>query len=335
MPSNKTTRPEVFERDIDALIERRIKSDAEFAQALFYRLTSQCNLSISCDGYGVDRQVPHVGATGTIDLLVRAFSQRSGEIGCILLENKLDSSFTPTQPERYAASAAAMSRSGRPAISAICAPKDYLQKSKYLDCFQSQVSYEEFATWVDGDDRDLVKSAILRFLMPYEPDPDPNVRDFHEGYVNLIQQIAPEIIVKPNPNVTGERPEASRTIYFVTKKTLPRWNFLPTLRFSHQCWDSSAQSPSVKIMFDGWAKHETLLRKHSSALGNTHFYLRKAGRSLGLVRDTPRMDNKIPVGQQLNAVTSGIRAAAALRAWMYANETTLREWVAAIANDEA
>jgi hypothetical protein len=67
-----------------------------------------------------------------------------------------------------------------------------------------------------------------------------------------------------------------------------------------------------------------------SALGNTGLYLRRAGDSLGLVHDTPRMDNKRPVGAQMNAVEAGIRAAARLRAWMCANESILCEWANAV-----
>jgi hypothetical protein len=270
--------------------------------------------------------------SGTIDLMVRLLDRKSGETGRFLIENKLDSSFTPNQPERYASSAIAMCRQGRVSVPVICAPQHYLDKSKYLDSFHARVAYEDIATWLDGEDRALINSAILRFSMPYEPDPVPAVRDFHEGYENLVRERAPELIVKKNPNTGGERPAHSRTIYFDVKKSLPQWNFLPTLRFSHQCWDSSAPNPSVKIMFDGWAPHEAMLRKRSAPdLRNSGFYLRKAGRSLGLVCDTPRLDNVRPVSMQMDAVVKGIRAASALRVWVYSHEIVLRDWAGAVA----
>jgi hypothetical protein len=59
-------------------------------------------------------------------------------------------------------------------------------------------------------------------------------------------------------------------------------------------------------------------------------YLRKAGRSLGLVHDTPRLDNKRPISEQLEAATEGIRAAKKLSSWMYANEPALRSWAEAV-----
>jgi hypothetical protein len=329
--SQISRRPNVLERDVDEMLTRRLKSDPTFGRSLVHAIATKLGASLIYEKLGVDRQVRHEGANGTIDLLIRLFATASGETGRILIENKLDSSFTPNQPERYASSAVAMSRAGRPAVPIICAPAEYIKRSKYLGPFKAPIAYEEIANWLDGEDRALIEAAILRFSMPYEPDPVPEVRDFHEGYERLVRELAPELIVKPNPNTSGERPEASRTIYFIAKQSLPNYDFLPTQRFSHQCWDSSAASPSVKVMFDGWAAEETLLRRvGSEALGNTGLYLRKAGRSLGLVKDTPRMDNKRPVSAQMEAVVMGIRAAATLRAWMCANEATLREWASAV-----
>ncbi|MBL0404439.1 hypothetical protein JKG68_10710 [Microvirga aerilata] len=325
-------RPAVLERDVDALLIRRLRTDAGFAANLIDAVSRQAGIALACERVGIDAQVRHEGTSGTIDVLLRLFTERSGETGRILIENKLDSSFTPGQPERYESSAAAMSRSGRPAVPVICAPADYLKRSRHVGPFKAHISYENVCDWTDGEDALLMQAAIRRFAMPYEPDPVPEVQDFHEGYWQLVRELAPELIVKPNPNTGGERPEASRTVYFVTKKTLPGYDFLPTLRFSHQCWDASAPSASVKIMFDGWAAYEPLLQRRArEALGHTGLYLRRAGRSLGLVHDTPRLDNKRPVNTQLDAVASGIRAASKLRAWMFANEPTLREWASAVA----
>jgi hypothetical protein len=324
-------RPNVLEHQIDELIARRMKFDPMFAASLVNAVLEQVSTPIPYTGVGVDRQVRHEGAAGTIDLMVRLFDENAGETGRILLENKLDSSFTHSQPERYASSAVAMSRAGRTAVAAICAPAEYLKRSKYLDPFGARLAYEDIASWLDGPDRYRTEAAILRFSMPYEPDPVPEVMEFHEGYVLLAGEIAPDLVVKPNPNTGGERPETSRTIYFIVRQSLPSYDFLPTLRFSHQCWDSSAPSASVKVMFDGWAKYERLLRRVAApALANTPLYLRKAGRSLGLVCDTPRLDNKKPVRDQLQAVSAGIRAAATLRAWMFANEQVLQDWARAV-----
>jgi hypothetical protein len=89
-------------------------------------------------------------------------------------------------------------------------------------------------------------------------------------------------------------------------------------------------------MFDGWAAYEPHLRRSAlETLGNTPLYLRKSGRSLGLVHDTPQMDNKRPVSAQRDAVVKGIRAASILRAWVHANETILCHWASVVAQVRA
>jgi len=329
-PTSATARPSILESDVDAVLIRRLKSDSAFAASVIDAIRQQTGIDFVYDGIGVDAQSRHEGTSGTIDICVRLFQGRA-ERTRFLIENKLDSSFTANQPERYASSATAMSRADRPAIPIICAPAGYIAKSKYISPFRARISYEQVRDWLDGEDNVLLANAIRRFEMPYEPNPIPAVADFHEGYIRLVEQLAPELIVKVNPNPHGERPIDSRTIYFLTKKTLPLFPFLPTLRFSHQCWDKSAPSASVKVMFGGWARHEALIRKISApTLGNTGIYVRKAGDSLGLVIDTPRLSNTQPVASQLAAVSTGIRAAAALRSWMFANEAVLADWERAI-----
>ena len=119
----------------------------------------------------------------------------------------------------------------------------------------------------------------------------------------------------------------SRTIYFDTSRSLPRYDFLATLRFSHQCWDSGALSPSVKVMITGWASHAPAVsRIAADALRGGPIHIRAAGESLGLVINTPRMDNLKPVSRQVDAVLTGLRAASALRAWMFENSQELQRW---------
>ncbi len=329
---NFTSRPKIFERNIDDLLERLLLANAHFAANFIAAVAAEVRLRMIYDSLSIERQAPHSGVPGSIDLLICLHDAAdNAETGRLLVENKLDSGFTPNQPERYAASGMAMSRAGRPAIPVICAPAQYLARSKHTNPFKARISYETLASWVTNEEKEQLDAAIARFEMPYEPDPVPAVAEFFDGYVHLAREHAPELIIKSNPNSGGARPEGSRTIYFATSRSLPQYDFLPALRFSHQCWDSSASAPSVKVMFANWSRFETLLQRASAAdLSNTPLYLRAAGNSLGLVHDTPRMDNKRAVGTQLEAVVRGIRAAAAIRAWMYANEKVLRRWASLV-----
>lgn len=329
-------RPIIHEKDIDELIIRNLRDNKGFAKRF---ITAGCSIPIEFDVLRVDGQVPHYGVPGSIDIQVRLCNSSRVECGRLLVENKLNSGFTLNQPDRYAASATSLSKSRRPVFSVICAPSEYLEKSQNISPFNTKISYEDLASWLDSDDVDVLSQAILKFEMPYEPDPVPAVADFHDGYRELAAKIAPELIIKPNPNSSNARPEHSRTVYFDAKRSLPNYDFLPTLRFSHQCLDKAALAPSVKIMFEGWAKYEKLLKKEGAKdLAMSGLYIRRAGRretgSLGLTHDTKKMDNKKPVNQQYDAVVFGIRAATKLRAWMFVNEDVLHRWATAVAESE-
>lgn len=333
---NTAVRPAVYERDVDAVLAEALAREPRFQAFFVEAVENHVGCRLSFDGISVDRQVHHFGTRGSIDLAARLWTMDRRERALLLIEDKLDSSFTPDQPERYASSAAAASRAGHPAYAVLCAPAEYIRRSRHVSPFHAAISYEDIAMALQGEARAVIEHAIRRFEMPYEPDPVPAVAEFFRGYEEVARRHAPDLVIKSNPNSSDARPAASRTIYFVTKRTLPQYDFLPTLRFSHQCWDSGASSPSVKIMFDGWAVFGSLLRQVAKDdLALTGFYLRKAGRSLGLTRDTPRMDNTKPVGNQMEAVLQGLRAASALRAWMCSNEDVLRRWSTTVAEASA
>jgi hypothetical protein len=187
------------------------------------------------------------------------------------------------------------------------------------------------ARWLDGSDRKDLLAAIARFAMPYEPDPVPEVANFFDGYRQLVPIHAPDLVVQRQPNSGGVRPSGSNTIYFETSKCLPRYDFLPTLRFSHQCRDSGEPSASVKVMIAGWGRHfAKLARSARIDLSTGPIYIRPAGKSLGLVIDTPTMNNQRPVAGQINGVLTGLRAAMALRAWMFEHGEVLKAWGQAI-----
>jgi hypothetical protein len=224
-------RPRIFEQDIDLILSRRLGHDLGFAMAFIAEAVAQVGIPrIAIDTIRVERQVKHAGVSGTIDLRVSVVSS-GREAVMLLIENKVDSAFTPDQPERYAASAAAMTTDGRRAISVLCAPRGYIERSRLAGPFDCRVTYEDIAKWLDGPDRDNVLAAVTRFEMPYEPDPVPAVAGFFEGYRELARRHAPDLVVKRAPNSGGDRPKNSHTIYFGTHRSLPYYDFGPWQRF--------------------------------------------------------------------------------------------------------
>ena len=119
MMNSPMSRPSILERHIDDILVRRFHDDRAFATAFAVEaLRRSGNASVAFDNVLVARQVRHAGASGTIDILVDLLAS-GGETIRLLIENKIDSGFTPDQPERYAASAAAMSTGTRRALASV------------------------------------------------------------------------------------------------------------------------------------------------------------------------------------------------------------------------
>lgn len=294
-------KPAVTESALDGVIERLLMADREVAALLL----DASALEASFDRVTITRQVRHVGASGTADLVIR-YWLGSACTAMLLVENKIDAGFTPDQPARYAISRDAQ-RSSVPAIATLLlAPDVYLAGSRLASGFDAAAPYERLLPLASGPDRELIATAIERAESPYEPVPVPEVMDFFTGYAELARNVAPDLVLKRNPNSANARPEASRTIYFDAKRSgFASYDFLlkegrpASLRVSHQCWDSAAPNPSVKAMLDGWARHLPLAAPIlATSLRGSGVYVRAAGRSLALVLDTQRLDNMRPVAGQ-------------------------------------
>lgn len=312
-------KPAVTESALDGVIERLLLADQEVALALL----EAASLDADFDRLTITRQVRHVGASGTADLVVRYWRGSACAV-MLLVENKIDAGFTPDQPARYAISRDAQ-RSSVPAVATLLvAPAIYLAGSKLASGFDAALPYERLLPMATGADGELIATAIERAESPYEPVPVPAVMDFFTGYAELTHNAAPDLVLKRNPNSAGARPEASRTIYFDAQRSgFAAYGFLlkegrpASLRVSHQCWDFGAPNPSVKAMLDGWARHLPLVSPVlTSALRGSGIYLRPAGRSLALALDTGRLDNMRPVAGQVAVILDALSKLQRLRdAW--------------------
>lgn len=90
--------------------------------------------------------------------------------------------------------------------------------------------------------------------MPYEPDPNLVSACFFRDFHALAAELAPDLVLKSNPNGDGVRPTRSRPIYADVARCLRDWPGIPRPRMSIQAWDSGARSASVKIMLGGCAR---------------------------------------------------------------------------------
>ena len=302
----------IYERQTDAVFADALTGNPEFARSFLNAVDGRPELQVT----NVRVQTPHRGEghRGTIDLEV---TRADGSI--LLIENKIDAGYSVTrtgdpQPDRYKASVAALRHRGNRASSVLLAPEVYLLGTRHRAAFDHHVSYEILRNGLKGNDRSLVDAAILQAATPYDPVPNPSSAAFFADYQIFAQKFFPELVIKRNPNGNGVRPTGSRTVYFDVPRTLRTWPALPRPKMSLQCRDSAAPSASVKIMLGDMAAQARGVKIPASleAIGG---YARPAGRSLGLVIDTPQLDTQMPLKAQVAEVEEGLEAARRLAEW--------------------
>lgn len=315
------TTDRIYERDTDEVFVRRLRSDNAFAGKVLNLLGTSSTDSI----VSVGRQTRHRDTSGTIDVDIRC---KSGQR--FIIENKIDAGYSVTrngdgQPQRYLRTVNAYREVGQQVSSVLIAPRKYIRSSRSASVFEYQVEYEKIIDFLSGDDRLCLERAIAQAELPYEPLENIRTGEFFSAYRAVVRERFPILVVKKEPNSKGVRPDASRTIYFDVKKTLALHDDLPVPRMSLQCLDQSATSASVKIMIGDWGRFCQSIPACES-LEDQGAYLRPAGRSLGIVIDTPRLRTQHSLVEQLDEVVEGLEAALRLQHWWKHSAHVLRQW---------
>ncbi|HEX9720816.1 MAG TPA: hypothetical protein VGA59_13905 [Ramlibacter sp.] len=323
-PGDHVPSVRIYERDTDALFLRVLRNRLDLPTLLAQLVTGKQLTSTT----EVKGQVRHAVGTGSIDIVVRF---RGGPV--LLIENKIDAAYSITrdghgQPQRYRRSVTAFREAGTEAFSVLLAPRAYLLSSRLADLFDARISYEELRDFVEDQDRVLLDMAILQAEAPYEPVVNAHASEFFAAIRELIIRRFPDLVMKHDPNDSGVRPDDSRTVYFDVPRTLRLYGGVPRPRMSLQCRDSGAPSASVKIMLGNGAAQADRLSAPQS-LRDIGGYLRPAGRSLGIVVDTPRLDTQRPFEEQADDVTEALEAAVRLQGWWNENGETLQQWAKA------
>lgn len=311
----------IYERQTDALFAHALANDPEFAAVFLSAVDGAPENQI----VALSTQTPHRSAEhrGSIDLEITRFD---GSI--LFVENKIDAGYSVTragdsQPERYRASVATLLAKGQRAASVLLAPEIYQRSTRHLAAFDYRLSYETLRPALTGNDLALLDAAIAQASTPYDPEPNLSSAAFFADFEAYSRKHFPELVIKRNPNGEGVRPTGSRTIYFDVSRTLRDWERFPRPRMSIQCRDGAAPSASVKIMLGGLGVNASGATAPESlrAIGG---YIRAAGRSLGLVVDTPELNTQMPFDAQVAAGEVNLEAARRLVTWWYLHAGTLQ-----------
>jgi hypothetical protein len=168
--------PRLYERDIDVLLQEELI----FNEAV-------CNIFSSALGLTAPLRVSPctlsvVDGTGETDLLVRFLV--NGASGVLLIENKIDAAFQPTQPERYKARANELANSGQEAYCILIAPTKYTDGNAAAAHFDACIAYEDVARAIGSQDTERAKHRAALLL-------------------RAVQQAKSSYIVIPAPEVTS------------------------------------------------------------------------------------------------------------------------------------
>ncbi|MER8650976.1 hypothetical protein [Mesorhizobium sp. M0586] len=152
--------PRLYERDIDVLLQEELLFNSSVRRLVAEALKLPQVMDVQ------DCQLSVVDHSGETDVMV-TFSVGSRRCA-LLIENKIDASFQPRQPERYRERVATLVSPGGPfdaAFSMLIAPKDYSRDGDpNVASFDAAVSYEDIASAVeaDGAPRSYHRARLLR-----------------------------------------------------------------------------------------------------------------------------------------------------------------------------
>lgn len=234
--------PRLYERDIDVLLQEELVFN-DHVRSLFARRLEidgplairKCNLSV------------YDPTTGETDVLATfAASQRSG---ILLIENKIDASFQPQQPERYRTRALALGD----ALTVLIAPNAYLQSAQDLSrLFDAVVSYEELAQAIEAEATlrsrhraTLIRSAVEHSRKAYVAIPDEEVTAFWHRIFQIADR---EFAVL---NMSRPAAKGSSSYWIIFKADLPPnitldWK-VPKSTVELNFWKSAAHRPIPTI----------------------------------------------------------------------------------------
>ena len=242
--------PRLYERDIDVLLQEELMCNGAVRELIGRALklpspidVTKCRLSV-------------VDNTGETDLV--AYFSSSGRSGLLLIENKIDAGFQPSQPERYRARAKSFAIAENcDAHCLLFAPARHVAgRSEAIGQFDAVVSYEDLARSIadEGTKRaqhrsQLMLRAIEQAKAPYIVTPAPAVTGLWQRVFEIARVHYPELRM-PAPTDKG-----ASSYWFIFKPGLPPritidWKLRKgTVGLSF--WKGAKPYPTNSIRLDG------------------------------------------------------------------------------------
>ena len=261
-------------------------------------------------------------STGESDLEI-AFRDPSGSTVRFLIENKLSAGLQPKQAERYMKRARSYEQNKESARChiVIIAPKRYFGDVGNKKGFDHRIDYEELLDWFayrkelgdrQGYKLALIRAAIDKGTLGYQPVEDAPVTDLWRSYWLFAREHAPELEMK-EPSGT---PSKSSFVYF-KPPSLPKGIDI-CHKLAKGYVDLQVRGAGDKVN----ELHHVLGKRLPPGMK-----LKRASGSAAIRIDAPILDLKRPFGEQTEEAQTGIAAAKRLLKWALKNQALLVECV--------
>jgi hypothetical protein len=319
----------VTERDVDLLLVEDLKCSEGFRGWFLSHLAMALGREPwqGLSSFRVRHSVSGVGKhAGETDVEV-SFAVAGVRV-LVLVENKIDATFQPDQAQRYALRAREHVEQHKydEALTLLLAPSGYLGSTSTCEEFDAAMSYEDVMKYLKeqatgdgelalryGHRLEMLKQAVERWRRGYTAVPDSTLTKLWADYYELAQTTA-ACLKMPRP---GPKPANSTWPSFA--KALEQKPGLPRVELVHKWPDAR-----VDIHLYGMAKHYDVVAVSVAPLLGTEMRLRKAGKSLAVSIEVPRINVGQPLASQHEAAAEGLAAALRLQQWFRQNSAELQ-----------
>lgn len=298
------------ERDIDLLLLEEFLSSTEFVTWFSQQIGIDDGEIVRV--VDAHRSVTHT--TGESDLEVNM--ETLGGPVTWLIENKIGAGLQPDQAARYHLRGTDYIQKGRCVrfLAVIVAPDAYFGSVELKKGFHHRVSYEAMMAWFDdatflGPRRRykvaLLRSAINKATLGYQPDADAGVTAFFRDYWEIAVSTFPELGMLPPKT----RPGGSGRVYFKT----------PALTAQRLDIAHKTGRGIVDLHLRGRGIRMAVVEAKLRPLLDADMDIALAAKSAAIRIRVPMLDRTSSAVGQQEAIIEGLKAAKRLQEWVMRN----------------
>lgn len=326
---NETPSSDVQERDVDLLIAEELSSSISFVRWFCEQVYGPIQDKFPLDLTGVDvrHSCLHIGdGYGESDIVLRIKDQFM-RYHIFLIEDKINASFTPNQPDRYRKRLESIIRTDQLADgrTVLVAPKSFLDRRADQSDFDAKISYESLIDYFDARSKSIeIEELSMRYI--YRRDllsrairkkghigpvvnPDPRVCDFREQYAELVRDLAPELKLGSltrvkEPNEWVRFPEA------LSDQTKPARFLLVHKPYGRASLQINSDADGIGLYME---------RIKGLLASEQDMSLSPSKKSFSISIDTPKIDMRKPLSDQAENVANSVAVLLRLRSWFESN----------------